>query len=302
MRRLGSWGTINSQYTAGTAGTAATFGTLATYDTEGGPSVVGPVSAAVAAASAAKLAGTEGGGKPGVVMSNRDQPRNGEQLIVSGTHYKSSKQEVLHDDNGQRIDPLLVEARALKKQQYQSQNEGGSLPKAKTRKRRERRKKVVRFDYPPIKSLRQYTRPDPEDLPKLFFTEDELDQIEDDRYSTMSTDDIEIVAVSSKEAPSTNSAHHEGNRNNNYNHKTAVAGRRKKISGTAAPPVDYEPGCKPVKGRHGTPIRRRPHGGNDDSNREGGTNAASSSGQKPSSPRRLVKGVQIYLRERSTGA
>jgi len=46
-------------------------------------------------------------------------------------------------------------------------------------------------------SLRQYTQPDPKDLPNLFFTEGKLDQIEDDFYITMSTDNIEIVSVSS---------------------------------------------------------------------------------------------------------
>ncbi|VEU40666.1 unnamed protein product [Pseudo-nitzschia multistriata] len=282
LRRLGSWGTVNSQYTAGTTGTAATFGTMATYDTggdtEGGLSVVGPVSAAVAAASAAKLASAA----------------NGDQSMAQGGA------EVFRDDNGQRIDPLLIE-RAMKKQQQNLPKESSLLGKKSQRKsRRQRRKKVVKFDYPPIKSLRQYTRPDPEDLPKLFFTEDELDQIEDDRYSTMSTDDIEIVAVSSKEGSSINASADDGDAaatdgDTRRNTKKCAAGKKKSSGGDE----EYELGCKPVKGRSGTPIRRRARGGDDDVKQ---THSGDTSSNGPRSPRRLVKGVQIYLRERSTGA
>jgi len=58
------------------------------------------------------------------------------------------------------------------------------------------RKRVVRFDYPIISSLRECPRPDPQDLPNLYFTEEELGQIEDDRESTYTADDVEVVCVS----------------------------------------------------------------------------------------------------------
>ena len=271
LRRLGSWGTVNSQITAGTIGTAATFGTMATCETEG-QSVIGPVSLALAAATAKKQAEEGISGADG-------QPQNGDQLIVppgSQNIRKSPVQLEQYDDDGKLIDPALVEAAMKKRREKES----------KKKRRRRPRKRVVKFDYPPISSLRQYPRPDPEDLPKLFFTEDELDQIEDDRYSTMSTDDIEIVAVSSKEGPkSPNSA-------DNDNGLDARAQASKK----SAP--EHEPGCKPVKGRNGTPLRRRP-GADGKSSKKSSTETEEPS--EPTSPRRLVKGVQIYLRERSTG-
>jgi hypothetical protein len=68
------------------------------------------------------------------------------------------------------------------------------------RQKRSRRKRVVKFDYPPISSLKECPRPDPDDLPNLYFTEDELNQIEDDRISTTTADDVEVVCVSSSES------------------------------------------------------------------------------------------------------
>jgi len=286
LRRLGSWGTVNSQFTAGTVGTVATLGTMATYDTEAGSSIIGPVSVAVAAASAAKVA-VEGDG--GIVGSD-SVPKNGDQLVVPGNHHLRNSADPLHDDDGSLIDPALVEA-ALK-------------TKKKKKKGRGRRKKVVKFDYPPISSLRQYTRPAPEDLPNLFFTEHELDQIEDDRYSTMSTDDIEIVAVSSKTNPGATSAD-----GDDAIDAKAKASKKKPVSFASSPKAsaEHEPGMKPVKGRSGTPDRRRTCG--DFSEKSPSKNSKSPANNKnsgeeaegPSSPRRLVKGVQIYLRERSTG-
>lgn len=268
LRRLGSWGTVNSQFTAGTAGTTLT------YDTEGA-SVIGSVSKAVAAAAAAKANG-------GVIVGpDTSNPKNGDQLMVPGTHYVPKQDAHIVDDDGSLIDPALIEATIKKKE--------------KLNKGRRRRKKLVKFDYPPIKSLRQYTRPDPEDLPNLFFTEEELDQIEDDRYSTMSSDDIEIVAVSSAERKDRDDAIDE-----------KLASKKKKSprnssEGNRKEP-DYEPGCKPVKGRSGTPDRRRTCD-SDSSQKKSPKNSEETDQEQTtkSPPRRLVKGVQIYLRERSTG-
>jgi hypothetical protein len=258
LRRLGSWGTVNSQFTAGTAGTSTTLHTMATNDTDG-PSVVGPVSKAVAAAAAAKEAA-----------------QDGNQLAVPGSHLvggaAGQKPEYL-DDDGKLIDPALVEA-AMRKQEAK-----------KKKKRKPKKKTVVKFDYPPVKSLKQYSRPDPEDLPNLFFTEHELDQIEDDRYSTMSTDDIEIVAVESKEAKSPTS----------NDEDDAFDARVAKKSQDQQPQQD-----KSVKGRSGTPIRRRSRGGGEASDSKKSPAEPDNPNEK-TPPRRLVKGVQIYLRERSTG-
>ena len=353
LRRLGSWGTVNTQETNGTMNTFGTLGTIETVGT-GDLSLVGggPVSTALALATAKEHDGTTA-------------PRNGEVLqpgvsailaaaaAAAAAAADSSSgggkypKQILYDDSGNAIDPLLIEV-AIKKQQQQQQQqqrEGGhaagtaisadprGTKKKKERRRRRRRKKVVRFDYPPIKSLRQYVRPDPEDLPNLFFTEEELDQIEDDRYNTMSTDDIEIVAVSSKEQ--TIQQQHEQHPETLSPSMVEDSGRRQNgkmvgfSSSSKAPPSAHIPGLKSVKGRSGTPNRRR----NVDISLTNGedtpvitagtttTRAVGSQNNRPtpintavgddgrtgnvtsssSSPRRLVKGVQIYLRERSTG-
>lgn len=188
----------------------------------------------------------------------------------------------LEDDDGNIIHPVLLQ----KTQQARE-------------KRTPRREKLVKFDYPPIKSLRQCPRPDPEDLPNLFFTEHELDQIEDDRYSTMSTDDIEIVAVSSK-GEETQPAKSKLN-----NYKSPKAKQGVQTTFDDSPPMEHSPcnprdqpetGWKQTRGRNSTPYRRRRD--EDDEEADFPTHQSKS----PSNSGRLVKGVQIYLRERSTGA
>ena len=90
--------------------------------------------------------------------------------------------QTLFDDEGNAINPVLLEKAKRHREQ---------------RKKKKGRKRLVKFDYPPISSLRECPRTDPADLPNLFFTEEELDQIEDDRYNTKTADDVEIVAISS---------------------------------------------------------------------------------------------------------
>lgn len=186
----------------------------------------------------------------------------------------------MEDDDGNTIDPVLLQ----KAQQARE-------------KRTPRREKLVKFDYPPIKSLRQCPRPDPQDLPALFFTEHELDQIEEDRYSTMSTDDIEIVAVSSKLDESKPAK----SRFKNYKSPKAKTGTNTTFD---SPQADHgattgreqpEIGWKQTRGRSSTPHRRR----NDDDEED--ADIPTHQSKSPSNNGRLVKGVQIYLRERSTG-
>jgi len=175
------------------------------------------------------------------------------------------------DDDGNIIDPKLLE---------------------KTQKARERlrprRKKLVKFDYPPVKSMKQFPRHDPENLPNLFFTEQELDQIECDRYSTMSTDDIEIVAVTSKDV---------GGKAN------GARVRRKETRNKIDESRDPETGLKSTSGRSSTPIKRRHEQSDCDAgNSEARSNENNHCKQETSAKNdRMVKGVQIFLRERSMG-
>jgi hypothetical protein len=90
----------------------------------------------------------------------------------------------LRDDDGNVIDPALLESRSRHHRKA----------KAGTSRRKTR---IVQFEYPPVSSLRQCPRADPNDLPSLFFTEAELEVFERDRESTYTADDIEIVAISS---------------------------------------------------------------------------------------------------------
>jgi len=295
LRRLGSWGTIGSGFTNGTNGTFGTY--------------------------------TEQGGSP-----------------TSSQEYENIKPFVLEDDAGNAIDPVLLErAQKLKlqqRQQQQQQNQNGKdgtvvIGKdGKPVKRRRHRTKVVQFDYPPIKSLRQYIRPDPEDLPNLFFTEQELDQIEEDRYCTMSTDDIEIVAVSSKLSSSEEEDDREQrpqvvkkqaprNTTSSSSNPSVCKSSSAEARDSPSPSVEHNPGFKNVRSRCGTPHRRRPAdiATTDDEDDEDadpsmpasvnskGSKSGAKSPKSPSSSSRrsqrsgrLVKGVQIYLRERSTGA
>jgi hypothetical protein len=93
---------------------------------------------------------------------------------------------LLRDDDGQVIDPALIERRRrrTKNRKGQEQDQGW-------------RKRIVKFDYPPVTSLRECPRLDPSEVKNLFFTEEELEVFERDRESTYTADDIEIVAISS---------------------------------------------------------------------------------------------------------
>lgn len=186
----------------------------------------------------------------------------------------------IEDDDGNTIDPVLLQK-----------------AKKHREKRSSRREKLVKFDYPPIKSLRQCPRADPADLPDLFFTEGELDQIEDDRFSTMSTDDIEIVAVSSS-APVEEAPRGRGSGKSSPKSKpspTFAANTFSKSPITVREPPEHG---RKSRGRTSTPYRRRRD--EDDEEADFPTHS-SKSASATSNNTRLVKGVQIYLRERSTG-
>lgn len=53
----------------------------------------------------------------------------------------------------------------------------------------------VQFHYPPITSVRLRPRTRSDEIDQLFFAPEELDEIEDDRSDTKAADDIETLAV-----------------------------------------------------------------------------------------------------------
>lgn len=56
-------------------------------------------------------------------------------------------------------------------------------------------KKQVQFQYPPITSIRLRPRTESDEVNRLYFAPEELDQIEDDRSNTRAADDIETLCV-----------------------------------------------------------------------------------------------------------
>lgn len=192
-----------------------------------------------------------------------------------------------------------------------------------------RRRRLVRFDYPHVSSLRECPRPDPATLGELYFTEAELDQMEDDRECTFTADDVEVVAVasscstnsdnrqpSSTSIPSTTSAdtgiisREESIGDGSFPHYLSTPSRRKNFFFEEMPGR----GRQLVVGQRSRKQRRFPTPG-PGSRKQNKTHSPEEE-QKvaPPTPKaeeqspeesqrkgRLIKSVQIYLRERSSG-
>jgi hypothetical protein len=193
---------------------------------------------------------------------------------------------MIQDDNGNEIPSVLLQ-KAKKRREKQREHKG--------------RKRLVQFDYPPISSVKECPRADPDDLPNLFFTEEELEQIEDDRYNTKTADDVEIVAVSSLNDQADRFFDERETDNSPSSNSPAGASFSKYAS------------TPKLRGKHRS---RSPHPPRRHSNSQSGSASPpksrgldwgkNSSGSTPSPPigsesPRLIRGVQIFLRERSTG-
>mmetsp|Transcript_6346 Transcript_6346/g.9289 ORF Transcript_6346/g.9289 Transcript_6346/m.9289 type:complete len:640 (-) Transcript_6346:20-1939(-) len=76
----------------------------------------------------------------------------------------------------------------------QAQLSLANLKLKKRRKKRSKKKRKVNFAYPPISSMKAFPRISEEERKKLFFTEEELDEYEHDRRYNL-CDDVEVVAV-----------------------------------------------------------------------------------------------------------
>lgn len=186
------------------------------------------------------------------------------ETMDTETYY--GEQGAVTDDDGRVIPTVLLET-------------------ANKRREKRMRTRVVRFDYPPISSLRECPRHDPNDLPDLFFTEEELDEIEADRSSAVYADDIEIVAVASGKSSDSYSLGNTPEQSRSGDSHDNKAGSNPATS----PKLSRKP-------RSSSPHPRRPAKGTW-SEPPSDTIGKSSSREDP----RLIKGVQIYLRERSTG-
>ena len=183
------------------------------------------------------------------------------------------EQGAITDDDGRLIPTALLET-------------------ANKRREKRMRTRVVRFDYPPISSLRECPRHNPDDLPDLFFTEEELDEIEADRSSAVYADDIEIVAVASVKSSDSYLMGDSPAQSGSCDWINDKAGGE-----NSSPSL---PQKLPRKPRSSSPHPNRPAKGSwsGGSSNSGGIGITTSSSREDP---RLIRGVQIYLRERSTG-
>lgn len=194
----------------------------------------------------------------------------GDSVIDSSAFSNSSalnNEVVIQDDDGNVIPPQLIEHAQRRRNQ-----------------RRTRRKRVVKFSYPPISSLRECPRANRADLPNLFFTEEELDEIEADRSSANIADDVEIVAVASSQ-DDWNISNKSGSSDIGLGYNHAVPNKSAKKR-----PASPHPRKESFAAHPGEKSPRM------DSPADSPTR-----NEKPKSDSRLLKGVQIYLRERTTG-
>lgn len=189
------------------------------------------------------------------------------------------------DDDGKPIDKKLLETTMAASQKRSSQ----------------KRKRVVKFHYPPVSSLKQCPRAPKEDLPRMFFSENELDQLEADRISTFVADDVEIVAVTSSlseiDVPLFNTPEEEVTslREDRLSRNYVSTPRRKGASGSSATNTFLTPSTKASASfttRATSPAATRPLP----------STGIGRDKMKNSNDKRLLKSVQIYLRERSTGS
>mmetsp|Transcript_3740 Transcript_3740/g.7858 ORF Transcript_3740/g.7858 Transcript_3740/m.7858 type:complete len:334 (-) Transcript_3740:123-1124(-) len=131
------------------------------------------------------------------------------------------------------------------------------------------RKSNVQFHYPPITSVRLRPRTGSDEIKQLFFAPEELDEIEDDRSDTRAADDIETLAVG---AANWNAMPHSTSSivtASDYDDQDSRSGLLLAGDGTSNVMFDHAP--SPKKRDNNTVDRR------------------------------FVRGVQIMLREKSTG-
>lgn len=205
------------------------------------------------------------------------------------------------DDDGNLIDPFLLEKAKQNRERF----------RVKTR--------AVKFAYPPISSLKQCPRIDPDDLDILFFSSEELNTYEHDRRSTGAADDVEIVAVSTSfsddapppptaitASPQPSSASARSNSSLDWSHKSGLAkyipspkySRRALAENQEARGRASQTAVKSK--RRGSPGPPKVNLQMKDLNaRINEPESASDLGVHKE--KRLLKSVQIFLRARSTG-
>lgn len=150
--------------------------------------------------------------------------------------------------------------------------------------------KKVHFQYPPITSLRLRPRTQEEEIGKLFFVEDELDQIEDDRIGTEATDDVETLVV-------------EGHNPDDWQMLPPACTSSSTISasmdeGDYNSPRNASRLASPMSIR-GDASNKFLTGARPRASPPNAKASSSAANRNPKSSKRIVQGVQILLREKS---
>ncbi len=175
----------------------------------------------------------------------------------------------------------------------------------KRKKKIKKRTKVVNFEYPPISSMKACPRVTEEERKKLFFTESELDDYERDRTNNI-CDDVEIVAVEFSDDDSCAEDCESETSAQSHNTDQAIDQDRSESS---------NPKTKPSL-RTGKFAKRPPEGQslpshsdrlagaqknvqNNSSDQRASTPDSNAISGASSASSGKIKGVQIYLRQRS---
>lgn len=239
--------------------------------------------------------------------------------VLTGFTGMTGVSDTLDDDS--KLMPIeSVKDSYIKKQVNNKTNETTSVSEKKKRKKRKKkkkkRKKLVGFEYPPISTLKEIPRVNSEERKKLFFTEDELEEYESDRKYNVS-DDVEVVAVEgsdSDEEESDSDSDDEEEEEDSIDkwisgEKDTVGKNRNKNGGGSAlrqgrysqtPPRAGIGNTDSNSSRSISAPRFRPKRPDDQNNTIQQTKPSkSSSDDGENTKAKKLKGVQIYLRQRS---
>jgi len=220
--------------------------------------------------------------------------------------------EVSFDDtktimSGMDDDGILISEQALKAHETR---------KKKRQKKKKRRKKAVNFQYPPISSMKGIPRVTTEERKSLFFSQSELDEYERDRKYNL-CDDVEVVAIEFSESEDSTSS--SSSEEDNDSDRENDAFNMRKVS-AASETIANESNLKPSLrvGKYSQPFfnsKDALHGSTSaKQDRRGSLSKRASQASINMSPSNhrskneakkaggtggKIKGVQIYLRQRS---
>lgn len=256
----------------------------------------------------------------------RSAPGALEEYIASSS---PPKQPMVDDDGNEISSEMITSLKARREQRAAVATAAGTSQR--TKKASSSRRRVVQFDYPPISSLRECPRHDPADQGKLFFSEEELDELEEDRIACKMVDDVEVVAVPAMASATLSpngtaafDANGQGERGGKKMTKRearklalSASQKLKRSSSASASPnnskafgfVRSASASMTSNGSRAFGIAANSTANDDDDGRSPTASPANAAGNNSGAPEGrttdnsggpLIKGVQIYLRQRST--